>query len=263
MSPSGSLPVAITLTEPPSPTEYGPPACTEDSETNGKGPYGAAAARDAVRSRTVTTPATLERHRFADCLLEVGPDAPTLCEGWTARDLAAHVVLRDSRPDATPGAFVAALAKYTERVQRNIAAGDWDEIVETVRSGPPRWSPTRIDTIDRLVNTTEFFIHHEDVRRAVEPWEPRPLPDDLVNDLDTALKRTARLFARKAPAGLTLQPDDGHAAVVAKDLEPMVTVSGPVGELVLWIFGRQAHTEVSYDGDADAVEALRTASFGI
>jgi hypothetical protein len=43
----------------------------------------------------------------------------------------------------------------------------------------------------------------------------------------------------------------------------MVTVRGPVGELVLWIFGRQAHALVEYDGPDDAVEALRTASFGI
>ena len=218
---------------------------------------------DAVRSRIVTTQATFERHRFADALLDAGPDAPTLCEGWTTRDLAAHVVLRDSRPDATPGAFVSALAKYTEKVQLKIAAGDWDEIVESVRSGPPRWSPARIDAVDRLINTTEFFVHHEDVRRAAEPWEPRQLPDDLVNDLDAALRRMAKLFARKAPAGLTLQPDDGRATIVAKESEPMVTVTGPVGELVLWIFGRQAHSDVTYDGDADAVGALRTARFGI
>ncbi len=158
---------------------------------------------------------------------------------------------------------MSALAKYTERVQRNIAAGDWDEIVATVRSGPPRWSPTRIDAVDRLINTTEFFVHHEDVRRAAEPWETRQLPDDLVNDLEAALRRMAKLFARKAAAGLTLQPDDGRATIVAKESEPMVTVTGPVGELVLWIFGRQAHSNVTYDGDADAVEALRTASFGI
>ena len=51
----------------------------------------------------MTTPATLERRRFADALLEVGPDAPTLCDGWSTRDLAAHVVLRDRRPDAAGG----------------------------------------------------------------------------------------------------------------------------------------------------------------
>ena len=211
----------------------------------------------------MSTPATLERHRFADELLEVGPDVDTLCEGWTARDLAAHVVLRDRRPDAAAGVIVSALSGYTDKVQDRIAKQDWSRIVDQVRSGPPIWSPTRIDKIDRLVNTTEFFVHLEDVRRARPDWEARQLDDDLVDDLDAALRRSAKMFARKAPAGITLEPDGGRAPVVANDGEPMVTVRGPVGELVLWIFGRQAHALVEYEGPADSVEALRTASFGI
>ena len=49
------------------------------------------------------------------------------------------------------------------------------EIVERVRTGPPRWSPMRLDAVDRLVNTVEFFVHHEDVRRARPLWSPRAL----------------------------------------------------------------------------------------
>lgn len=211
----------------------------------------------------MTTPATLERRRFADELLAVGPDAPTLCEGWTARDLAAHVVLRDRRPDAAGGLLVSALSGYTEKVQEKIADDDFGGIVDRIRSGPPRWSPTRVDKVDRLMNTTEFFVHLEDVRRAQPDWSVRELDDDLVDDLDAALRRSAKMFARKAPAGLTLEPDGGRAHVVARDAEPMVTVRGPVGELVLWMYGRQAHARVEYDGPDDAVEALRTASFGI
>ncbi len=44
-----------------------------------------------------------DRAALAAELEAAGPDAPTLCEGWTTRHLAAHVVLRESRPDATPG----------------------------------------------------------------------------------------------------------------------------------------------------------------
>ena len=211
----------------------------------------------------MSTPATLERRRFADELLAVGPDADTLCEGWTARDLAAHVVLRDRRPDAAAGVLVSALSGYTDKVQDKIADQDWEKLVDQVRAGPPFWSPTRLDKVDRLVNTTEFFVHLEDLRRAHPGWAARVLDDDLVDDLDGALRRSAKLFARKAPAGITLEPDGGRAHVVANDAEPMVTVRGPVGELVLWIFGRQAHALVTYDGPDDAVEALRTASFGL
>ncbi len=210
----------------------------------------------------MATPARLERRRFADELRERGPDAPTLCEGWTTRDLAAHVVLRDRRPDAGLGVLISALSGYTRRVQDKIAARDWDTVVGLV-SSPPVWSPTRIGRIERLANTTEFYVHLEDVRRAQPDWEPRPLDDDLTDDLDAALERTAKLLARKAPAGITLEPDGGRHRIVANDAEPMVTVRGPVGELVLWMFGRQDHARVDYEGPDDAVEALRTAGFGI
>ena len=37
----------------------------------------------------------IERAQLAQALLDVAPDAPTLCEGWQARHLAAHIVLRE------------------------------------------------------------------------------------------------------------------------------------------------------------------------
>ena len=95
-----------------------------------------------------------------------GPDADTLCEGWTARDLAAHVILRERRPDAAIGVVTPFLTNYAEKVQGNIAAGEWDEIVETIRSGAPVWSPTRLGAIDRFMNTTAGW--------GLGSSEPRP-----------------------------------------------------------------------------------------
>jgi uncharacterized protein (TIGR03085 family) len=208
------------------------------------------------------TPATAERRRLADTFLEVGPDASTLCYPWSARDLAAHLVLRERRPDAAAGILVSRLAGYTEKVQRQLAAGDWEQLVEQVRGGPPLWAPTRVDAIDRLVNTAEFFVHHEDVLRAQPGWSVRELDAELVADLADGLKRVNMLL-RKAPCGVVLEPTDGHARVVGKDGEPSVTVRGPVSELLLWAFGRQAHAVVEYDGaDAD-IELLQTAKFGL
>ncbi|HUF97225.1 MAG TPA: TIGR03085 family metal-binding protein [Ilumatobacter sp.] len=211
----------------------------------------------------MTTAATQERRRFADLLDEIGPDAPTLCGDWTTRDLAAHIVIRDRRPDAMPGILSSKFAGYTDKVQAQLTKSDeYSEIVTKVREGAPFWSPTRIDAVDRTTNTAEFFVHLEDIRRAQPKWKPRELDVELTKDLYAVLKRGAKMMARKAPAGITLAPT-GHASLVANDQEPMVVVSGPVGELVLWLYGRQAHSQVSYDGPADAVEALRTASFGI
>lgn len=209
----------------------------------------------------MTTPATLERQRFADELLAVGPDVDTLCEGWTARDLAAHVVLRDRRPDAMPGVLVSMFSGYTDKVQSKIADTEWAELVEKVRAAP-KLSPTRIDAVDRLANTSEFFVHLEDVRRAQPGWEPRELDDELTADLTSALGRMAKPLTRRAPVGITLAPEGGDP-IVAKQTEPMVTVRGPVGELVLFVFGRQDHARVALEGDEDAIEQARSASFGL
>lgn len=210
----------------------------------------------------MSTPATRERRLLADELLAVGPDAPTLCDGWTARDLAAHVVIRERRPDAATGILVGALSGYTDKVQAKTAAGDWDELVDRVRTGPPRWSPTRIDKVDRAVNTIEFFVHLEDVRRAVDGWTPRVLDADLADDLAAALQRGAKMLTRSAPTGVTLAADD-REPFVAHEGESMVTVRGPIGELVLFVYGRHEHALVEFDGPDDAIAELRSAKFGI
>lgn len=200
---------------------------------------------------------------MADQLAEIGPDSPTMCGDWTTRDLAAHIVVRDRRPDAMPGILSPKFAAYTDKVQTKlIESDDFGQLVEKIREGAPYWSPLRIDALDRIANTAEFFVHLEDVRRAQPTWKPRELDVDLTKDLYAVLKRSAKMMARKAPAGITLAPT-GHANLVANGNDPMVVVSGPVGELVLWLYGRQPASQVSYDGAADAVEALRTASFGI
>lgn len=208
------------------------------------------------------TAASAERRRLADTFLAVGPDAPTLCHPWTTRDLAAHLVIRERRPDAAVGIVAKPFAGYTDKVQRHQASADWNELVELVRTGPPAWSPARIDAVDRAMNTTEFFVHHEDVLRATDGWQPRQLDPELTFDLAGALRR-AKLLVRKSPVGIVLVPTDGGATVTAKQAEPSVTVSGPVGELVLWTFGRQAHSVVGYVGDDAAIESVRTASFGL
>lgn len=208
------------------------------------------------------TAASAERRRLVDTLRDVGPDAPTLCHPWSVRDLAAHLIVRERRPDAAIGILVGPLARYTDKVQRRVAADPWDTLVARLDGGPPAWSPARVAAVDRAMNTAEYFVHHEDILRVQPGWSPRQLDPALVDDLADVLKR-AKLLVRKAPCGIVLAPDDGHPSVTAKQGEPTVTVRGAVGELVLWAYGRQAHAVVGYDGPADAVTLLQTATFGI
>ena len=208
-------------------------------------------------------PAQRERSALCDLFTEVGPDAPTLSGDWTTRDLAAHLVVRERRPDAAIGILVSKAAGYTDKVQSDIAAGDWDKLVETVRSGPPIWSPARIEAVDKATNTVEFFVHHEDVRRATEGWEPRDLDDDLTDALYSMLGKMGKRLVSSSPVGIVVEPSDDHEPIVLKQAEPSVTVRGAVGELVLFVFGRQAHSAVEVFGDDESVAAVNDASFGI
>lgn len=203
-----------------------------------------------------------ERHALCDLLVAVGPDAPTLCEGWTARDLAAHLAIRERRPDAAAGILVPFAAAYGERIRRQYAKREWSSLVTLVRDGPPAFSPLRLDPLDRLVNTNEFFVHHEDLRRAQPGWEPRDLPTGLVDRLWEVLGRLARLTLRRAGVGVVLDAGDGRRCrVVGGDVE--VEVCGAVGELVLFTNGRRDHARVELHGPDSALMRLRETNLGI
>ena len=209
-----------------------------------------------------TNHAQAERAALCDLFLEVGPDAPTLCGEWTTRDLAAHLVIRERRPDAAVGIVLPFGQGHSEKVRLRTADQPWDQLVELVRSGPPTLSPMRIGAVDKAVNTNEFFIHHEDVRRAQDGWTPRLIDVDLDTELWGVLRTFTKLGLRKAPSGVVLDTGDGRR-FTAKDASPLVEVRGPVSELVMFTSGRQAHAKVEVLGPDDAVEQLRTAKLGV
>jgi uncharacterized protein (TIGR03085 family) len=202
-----------------------------------------------------------ERRSLSDLLLRVGPDAPTLCEGWTTADLAAHLVLRERRPDAAIGIVVPFLAGHTQDVQKKVRDGrSYEALVAAVRGGPP--FPLRFSFIDEPMNTSEFFIHHEDVRRAQEGWEPRELDPEVERALWSRVRFMARMAKKASPVGLTLV-SPGYGRVEVRSGQPAVTVTAPPGELLLFLSGRQQVASVDLAGDADAVERVRRAKFGL
>jgi uncharacterized protein (TIGR03085 family) len=206
------------------------------------------------------TLARRERSALVDTLRKVGPDAPTLCAGWTTRDLAAHLVVRERRLDATPGITIPFLAGYTAKVQDQMARStDWDDLVELVASGPPIYSPFRL--LDPVANLGEMFIHHEDVRRAVDGWQPRVLDDATATALGRQLGLLSRMALGKQPAQLTLQTTDGRLIARVGRGEP-VTVTGEPQELVLFVSGRDA-VHVEFDGDPQAIAAVRESKRGL
>ena len=81
----------------------------------------------------------VERTQLADLFDELGPNAPTLLEPWTTRDLAAHLVLRERDYLAAPGLAVPGRwRRFAERRRTALARKDFPWLVATTRSGPPR-----------------------------------------------------------------------------------------------------------------------------
>jgi uncharacterized protein (TIGR03085 family) len=194
---------------------------------------------------------------------DLGPDAPTLCEGWDTYDLAAHLVARDRRPDSGPGLVIPAFAGWTEKVRRGMKRDNtYAELVALVRKGAPVWSPMGLPLMESASNTIEFYIHHEDVRRAQPHWTPRALPSDLEDALWRRLSAGGKLMMRNAPAGVRLVTPDGRETT-AKSGEPMVTLTAAPSELILYCSGRQSAARVDADGDPSAIARLGAASFGV
>jgi len=205
------------------------------------------------------TAAQRERAALVETMRAVGPDAPTLCGDWTTRDLAAHLVVREGRLDATAGVAVPFLAGYTEKVQRQVTQSTgWEELLDKIASGPPLYSPFKL--LDPVANMGEMFIHHEDVRRAQPGWEPRRLDGGTVKALGRGLPLMARLTLAKAPARVSFRTPDGKTlATVGRGAD--LTVTGEPEEVLLFISGRD-EVRLTFS-DAQAVQAVRAARRGL
>ncbi len=203
--------------------------------------------------------ARAERAALCDLLLERGPNAPTLCEGWRTRDLTTHLILRESDLPATIGMFVPRFASVTQRHAYDLSTRNaFPTLVERLRSGPGKFSPFGIAPVDRAMNTIEFFVHHEDARRAgASPLPPRNLEPAQQAALWDRLTSMTRLMFSRVSVGVVLETDAGQRLRVRPGTST-VHVVGPVGELVLFATGRTTAAEVEIVGLPDSVTQLRT-----
>ena len=194
--------------------------------------------------------ARAERATFCELLDAAGPEAPTLCDGWNTRELAAHMVVREGRPDATLGILGGPLAAWTERVQNGAATEPYEKLVRLIGNGPPIWSAFRLPIVDGQANTIEYYVHAEDIRRAQPGWEPREMTPEMASFIWDKLKTAGRVLFNKVKVGLVLQRTD-----ITEDGEPIsarvrsgedtVTLVGDPGELVLMAYGRrEARVEI-------------------
>jgi len=205
-----------------------------------------------------------ERRELCDLLAELGPDAPTLCEGWTTTDLAAHLVVREHNLCAWPaialGDKVPAAERLTAKLMAQAAARGYEQLTDTVRAGPPfgpfGWSASR-----SVLNLPEYVVHHEDVRRANDraPRQGRP---DLDQTVWRILSSRSRLYVRRVKGhGVILQWGDER--LIAKKGETSAAIAGQPVDLLLYVSGRKSHAEVELTGDSDAVRTVQRVKLGL
>lgn len=202
-----------------------------------------------------------ERSALCDTLLQLGPDQPTLCAGWQTRDLAAHLLVRERRPDAAAAALIPALAGHRDRVTDSAAKMDWTELVRAIRSGPPPWTIFAIPVVDEMANLAEFFVHHEDARRAQNGFTARDLGSDMQRALWVALMRVRRLLLRNVPVGVLADADEFGTRPLraAPNGRGQVVVKGAPAEMLLYVFGRCDAAAVTLDGSPEDLRAFRSA----
>lgn len=211
------------------------------------------------------TIASAERTLICDLLAELGPDRPTLCEGWTTGDLAAHLIVREHDPVAAGGIMIKPLAGHTERRMTEVLAAEpWADVVARLRRGPGQWSLFRVPGVDEGANAIEFFVHVEDVRRAqTPPMPPRTLAPEVEDFCWKRLKLLAKALFRRLDAGLVLERLGADGEVLeslrVRAGSHTVTLQGRASELMLLAYGRGAHTEVSAIADDAGLAALEAA----
>ena len=205
-----------------------------------------------------------ERGELCGLFGELGPSVPTLLDGWTARDLAAHLVLRERDPIAgpcmvLPGPF----ERFAERRRAGLARRkDFEWLVSRIRSGPPIGF-FRIDWVRSMANLNEFFVHHEDVRRA-NGFGPRVLTPAMDDALWRNVRRGSRYLSRRlSGCGLEISRTGTGERVTVQRGSPTARLSGAPGELLLYVFGRQAAAQVEVSGPPEAVAAMQRTHFGM
>ncbi len=204
----------------------------------------------------------VERAQLCDLMETLGPDAPTVLDPWTTRDMAAPLFLRENDTLAGPGLVVPGpWARLAERHRQEASRRDYLDLVATIRSGPR--GVFGLGWLRRVPNLNEFFVHHEDVRRA-NGGGRRALQPPMSEALWSNVRLAAWYLTRRLRGtGLDVRNVQTGQSVRAHRGRATVHMTGEPGELLLYLFGRQAAAEVHFEGPPNAIEMVKTARIGL
>ncbi|MUL43278.1 maleylpyruvate isomerase family mycothiol-dependent enzyme [Streptomonospora sp. PA3] len=183
----------------------------------------------------VLSMAMRERAEFADLLDSLPPEqweAPSLCEGWRVRDVAAHVISYEEL--GWPRTVLRLLrAGFNPEKANAIGVAEYSRSpAELVRLMRTYERPRGLTAIrGGMIALVDGMIHQQDIRR------PLGLPRDIPHDrLRTALRLALQappIGAAKRARGLTLVADDLHWTTGSGP-----EVRGPGEALLMSIAGR-------------------------
>lgn len=195
-----------------------------------------------------------EREALAASFAALGPEAPTILPGWDAEDLLEHLVLRESVPHLIVGPRLpGSLGRRAREARESRRDRPWTERVEDFRRGPGPLSFA--GRMDRLSGQAELLIHHEDLRRAQDGWQPRRLSAERTADAWRSVGLMAPL-AMRVRADVTLVSPVGGRRLRSRGAVGALRVHGEPLELLLWVSGRGDVARVRIHGDEAALRAL-------
>ena len=202
-----------------------------------------------------------ERHDLCDLALALGEDAPTLCGEWSAKDLVVHLLVREGSPLGSAGLVVGPLSGLTDRAMARLGKRDFGVLVEKLRD--PGLTPYRAKPVEVLANTLEYFVHHEDLRRAQPDWEPRELPTADEDTLWRSLRLGGRMLTRSVDVPLRVARVDTEGSHTVRRGPDPLTIFGRPSELALFLFGRTQVRDLTFDGPEDSIAAVHAADLGL
>jgi uncharacterized protein (TIGR03083 family) len=175
--------------------------------------------------------------RMLDDLPEKEWRQPSLCDGWTVRQVAAHLALQNTTWPAMPRA-VLDLVRYggmngaIHAMACRHAELPVEVIIGEIRDRIGVWQP--LPTVTFRETAIDYLVHGQDI--AVPLGRALPMPPGLaVVAADRVWSRPRMFHARKKLAGYRLVADDAPWAA-GQGAE----ISGPIGALLLLLTGRPA-----------------------
>ena len=180
-----------------------------------------------------------ERLNMADQLSELTDEqwaVPSLCEGWTVRDVAAHMTLAARvRPLAAMRGLARARGNFNRYVSdeaRSHAAQPTSALIEELRAlASSRNHPPGTTPRDPL---TDMLVHGQDICRPL--GIPRSMPRDAATEAgEHVWKRPIPFRAKKRCAGVRLRATNADFEVGEGD-----EAAGPIEGVLLVLTGRAA-----------------------